>query len=466
MRTLLLALLPALLLSACPTEPEPEPPPFEPIPWAKDQPVIDIDVRGYTEIRAIVHAHSHWSHDACDGEPQPGGVPDEQCLDELREGLCTTRMDVAMLSDHPTHAEEVSLQDRLLNRGDDELVYNEGGEAIATWMDCPDSDHRVLVLPGLEDDLMPLGMEADVIDASESLTPESVQALQDEANAVVFVCHTEQYEAEELEHLGLDGVELYQLHANLAPDIRDEDLGLDPFGYIADVAPFLFPEQHEITDPPHPDLALAGFIVPMEPSTVVFETLGQTQHMSAAGATDAHRNVWPMEASDGERFDSYRRMFRWFNNRLRIDGPLDPWTAKDPLRAGRAHTAFEVFGTPVGFDFRADVGGVTWEAGSEIPMGADPIRIRVDLPTLDDRSPQGVSDPEIIGQLYRATPDGRELLSEWSDGPLELVADTPGVYRVEVWITPLHLEPYFGEVWADYVADPVPWIQTGAIFVR
>ncbi len=462
-RLLALALLPLLL--ACPTDPEPEPPPFEPIPWAKDQPPIDIQVRGYTEIRAIVHAHSHWSHDACDDEPQPGGVPDEQCLAELREGLCTTRMDVAFMSDHPSHAEEVSLAERLLNRGDDEVVFNEAGDAVAAWFECGDG-HRVLVLPGLEDDLMPLGMEADVLDASESLTPESVQALQTEANAVVFVPHTEQYEPEDLEHLGLDGVELYQLHANLAPDIREEDLGLDPFGYIGDVAPFLFPEQHDITDPPHPDLALAGFIVPMEPSHVVYETLGQTQHLAAAAATDAHRNVWPMAASDGERFDSYRRMFRWFNNRLRIDGELDPWTAKDALRAGRAWAAFEVFGTPDGFDFRADVDGVVHEAGAEIPFDSGTVRIQVDLPTIDDRSPQGVSAPAVTGTLYKATADGREVLAEWSDGPLELVADGPGVYRVEVWITPLHLQPYLGEVWADYVGTPVPWIQTGAIFVR
>jgi hypothetical protein len=466
MRPLLLALVAALLLPACQPEPEPEPPPFEPIPWTRGQPELDVSVRGLREVRAIVHAHSHWSHDACDSEPQPGGVPDEQCLTELREGLCITRMDVAMMSDHPSPAEEVTLQERLLNRGDDELVYNEAGDAIATWFECEGTDHRVLVLPGLEDDLMPLGMEADVIDASESLTAESVQALQDEANAVVFVNHTEQYDAAEIEPLGIDGIELYQLHANLAPDIREEDLGLERFGYIGDVAPFLFPELHDIDDPPHPDLALAGFIVPIEPSFVVLETLGQTQHIAGAGATDAHRNTFPTLASDDERFDSYRRMFRWFNNRLRIDGELDPWTAKEALRASRAHTVFEVFGTPVGFDFRAESGGDVHEAGAEVPLGADPVRIHVDLPTLDERSPRGVSAPEITGRLYRATPEGRELLSEWSDGALELAADTAGVYRVEVWITPLHLEPYFGEVYADYVTDEVPWIQTGAIFIR
>lgn len=460
---LLLAVLPPL---ACQPEDEPGSPPFVPVPWAKDTPELDVTVRGLREVRAIIHSHSHWSHDACDGDPQPGGIPDEQCLAELREGLCTTRIDVAMMSDHPAYAEDVSLAERLLNRGDDEVVHNEAGDAIAAWFTCPDPEHRVLVLPGLEDELMPLGMEADVLDASESFSPGSVQALRDQANAVVFVPHTEQRTPAEVEPLFVDGIEMYQLHANLDPGIREDYLGLEPFGYLGDIAPFFFPEQHGLANPPHPDLAPLGFLVLMEPSAVVLETVGQTQHLSTSGATDAHRNVFPTPAGDGERMDSYRRMFRWLDNRLRIDGDLDPWTAKDALRMGRNHTVFEVFGTPLGFDFRAEQGGEVHEAGGEVPMDGGPIRIQIDLPVLDPRSPRGVSDPEVRGRLYRATPAGRELLAEWRDGPLDLVADAPGVYRVEVWITPLHLEPYLGDVAAEYVGVEVPWIQTGAIFVR
>ena len=69
-----------------------------------------------------MHLHSHHSHDACDGDPQPDGVPDEDCLADLRAGLCTPRIDVAMISDHPTHATEAAYEELLLMRGMDEPI--------------------------------------------------------------------------------------------------------------------------------------------------------------------------------------------------------------------------------------------------------------------------------------------------------------------------------------------------------
>ena len=81
--------------------------------------------------------------------------------------------------------------------------------------------------------------------------------------------------------------------------------------------------------------------------------------------------------------------------------------------------------------------------------------------------PANVSEtPGVEGRLYRATADGRELLHSWTDGPLELAAPGPGVYRVEVWMTPRQLAPNLGEVAANYTDKPVPWIYSGAIFVR
>ncbi len=70
------------------------------------------------------------------------------------------------------------------------------------------------------------------------------------------------------------------------------------------------------------------------------------------------------------------------------------------------------------------------------------------------------------GRLYRATEEGRVLLESWTKGRLELDAPGPGVYRVEVWMTPRQLAPYLGDVAADYVETPVPWIHSGALFVR
>src|SRR5262245_58636569 len=48
-------------------------PPDEPIAWDRGQPDISgcATIRGLREVRAIMHLHSHHSHDACDGEPMP-----------------------------------------------------------------------------------------------------------------------------------------------------------------------------------------------------------------------------------------------------------------------------------------------------------------------------------------------------------------------------------------------------------
>jgi len=460
---LLLLLLP---LTACPDEEPPPEPPFEPGPWDIGQPELGLEVsrRGRTEVRAIAHLHSHWSHDACDGEPQPDGVPDEDCLGDLRSGLCTTRVDVAFLSDHPTHANEAPLAERLLHRSDDELVLNASGVAIANWVNC-ESGHRVLLIPGIEGELMPFGITEDLPEAWDSSTAEAVQTLKD-SGAAVWTSHTEQRTLEELEELQLDGFELYQLHANLDPGIREDYLGLEPYSYLSQVRPFFFPYENGILDPPHPDLAPIAFLEQNEPSIIALETIGLQRAVAVTGGTDAHQNVFENLAADGERIDSYRRMMRWFNNRLLIEGELTPQSAKEALLAGRNHIVFEAFGTPTGFDFRIEADGTAHEIGSEFNLGAGVARVLIDLPSLNLLSPRGYELPAVTGRLYRATAAGRELLEEWTEGTLELAITEAGVYRVEIWISPFHLQPYLGEVAGDFSDIPVLWIQTGAIFAR
>ncbi|MBL9101484.1 MAG: hypothetical protein JNL82_11035 [Myxococcales bacterium] len=437
-------------------------PPAEPIAWDRGQPDISgCEVRGYRDYRAIIHLHSHHSHDACDGDPQPGGVPDEDCLAHLREALCVTRIDVAFTTDHPAHATSATLEELLLVRGEDEPILGEGGTPIANRLVCPDG-HRVLLLPGIESgEMMPLGLEAHVPDAYGESSPAAFAKIK-AVNGVAWVAHTEGRDTAELATLGLDGIELYQLHANLDPDIREEDLGIDPDGFIADVAPFFF---GGVEPAPEPDLATLGFVLPNEPSIVALETLGQTQRISISAGTDAHENVLPQKAGDGERIDSYRRMIRWFNNRIRLNEPLTPESARAALRAGNNHIVFESFGLPIGFDFHAVAGATFSEMGSEVTL-SDDLTIAATLPRLDPRSPQSATPPAIEGRLIRATGEGRETLMTWTEGSVELAPPGPGVYRVEVWITPRHLAPYLGAVADQYTAKTLPWMYSAALFVR
>jgi hypothetical protein len=467
-RALPIPLLSALLV-ACPAPPDPEPTPGPPVrtdvPWSPSPPENDIDVRGYRELRTIAHFHSHWSHDACDGDPQPDGVPDELCLLDLRAGLCDAGIDVAFLSDHPTHADETDYETLLLLRDGDEAIDNAAGDPVANRMVCPDG-RTVLLLPGVESDLMPLGLQAHAVAAYRSFDAEAVTAAHD-AGALAWVAHTEQRTLAELEALDIDGIEGYQLHANLAPNIREEALGLDPFGYLGDVGPFFFPETLGLAEPPHPDLAPLGFVIPIEPSVVMLEQLGQSKRIGVTGGTDAHQNVFPQTAWDGERMDSYRRMMRWFNNRLRLQGDITPDAVRSALGAGHVFTVFEVFGTPVGFDLRIDGGASTVEIGDEANF-EDGMTLQFCIPSLDLRSPGDTNPPQVDGLLFRATPD-REEIGRWDDAAGEcasVAVPGPGVYRAEVWITPKHLRPALGEIADEYTLRRVPWVQTGGLFLR
>lgn len=438
------------------------PPPATPEPWARGQaPLQGCEVRGVRDYRAIIHLHSPHSHDACDGDPQPGGELDESCLADLRAALCVNRIDVAFLTDHPAHAMEATIEEMVLSRGDDELVRDEEDRVIGNWILC-EGGHRTLIIPGVESgSMMPLGLHEHPPEGTYGESSPDSFAAAKAAGGVAWVAHTEGRDIEELATLGLDGIELYQLHANLDPEIREEDLGLDPNGFLTDVLPFFFPDSD---DPPEPDLATTSFVVPNEPSIVALETLGQDQRLTISAGTDAHQNVSAQKTPDGERVDSYRRMIRWFNNRLRIGGELTVASAKAALRQGRNHIAFESFGNPLGFDLFARAGDVITEFGAEVEL-VPGLTIEATLPHLDGRSPQGGEAPELRAVLYRADGEGRSVVGEWSEGTFVYEVDAPGVYRVEVLIRPRHLVPYLGTSAALAEVERV-WVYSGAIFVR
>ncbi len=442
-------------------EPEAE---FVPMDWDPGLPLNDSQVRGFRDIRAIVHLHSPHSHDACDGDPQPDGTLDEDCLNDLRMGLCTTRIEVAFLSEHPAHATEVSdFEELLLVREGDEIFSDVDGNPIANNMACPEGGN-VLLLPGIESSrMMPLGISSLLDNGYDQGDSADFQAVKNDGG-LAWIAHTEQRDVEELKTLGIEGIEVYQLHANLDPDIRSEALGLEALAYLDEMQPFFFPDE-DVTSVPIPDLAPLGFLLPNEPSLLALEALGQHQSLGVSGGTDAHQNVFAIAASDGERIDSYRRMMRWFNTRLRITEDTTPSEVKSAMRSGRTWIAFEAFGSPVGFDFYASDGEDSHELGSEFAV-SESTTLHITLPSLDENSPQGDISPQVRGVLFRADENGRETVTEWIEGTMEHSVTDPGVYRVEVWITPFHLLPYLTPETSHLTQNEVPWVTSGAIFIR
>ena len=429
-----------------------------PIDWDRGNPKL---LPQEKSIRGIVHLHSHYSHDACDGNPQPDGIPDENCLEDLREALCEVRIDAAFLSDHPTHSTEVaSFDDLYLHREGDDWLW-EGNEHIANQINC-ENGHKVWIFPGVESaDMMPLGLRKH-IDGDYNGSTEAVDAVL-EQQAINWIAHTEQVSVETILLQSIEGIEIYQLHANLDPDIRREYLGVDPFGYVSFISPFFFPTS-DMSDVPESDLAFLTFVLPNEPAIRVLEEAGMQKALGISAGTDAHQNVFPNLAPDGERIDSYRRMMKWFNTRIVVDENASPLDVHNALKQRKSWVVMEVFGTPKNFSMELHTETKTLPMGSELSLEVGMI-LQTSIPTLTDTSPQGDIHPNFEGRLYHYNGEQRNLVHTWNEGELNWKIEMTGIYRVEIWIQPLHLQPYLG-AYQEYAENWVPWIYTGAFFIR
>ena len=429
-------------------------------PWAKDLPALMDEIdhpRGFLPLRSILHLHSPLSHDACDGLGYQEGLLDEECLQQMRDGLCRVGIDLGYLSDHPSYAAYHPFEEILLPRGDDELIFD-GDDPIANLIPCA-SGHEVLLMAGIEDELMPLGLDrhaAPYGDEADTLYNGSGQDLFDavaDAGGMVFQEHPEERDLATLaarQDMGLVGLEVFQLHAMLDPGAREEIYGLDPFGWVEDVEPFTHPDATA-----EPDLLFLAFFQELGPNVERWDHLLSRGPAVGIAATDAHRNVMPIELRDGERPDGYRRNMRWFSNVVLADDK-PPAAADAAVRAGRLYMAFEILGTPDELTFWYDDG-----AGTEHEMGASCTgctggTLHLDCPVLSENSPRdGINAPEIAATIFK---DGQS----WQTGCGTFEITDPGAYRARIDITPHHLTPFLGDDPAPYL-HAYPWVYTNAI---
>lgn len=444
-----------LALAAACTAPDTDSTPIsDERPWTRTLPSLAEDIGGRRDLtphRTIVHLHSAWSHDACDGEPLVDGAPDATCVDALREALCDTAVDVAFLTDHPAHAATAPFEALFHPHEGDAWV--EGADGLASQIACP-SGHTVTWRAGIEDELMPVGLNRHVADTPEENDawynrddPDAIRA-EVAAGGAVFIAHTEQRDDAALavqQDAGLTGVELFNLHAAFDPDLRGDFLGLDPWGWTKDIAPFTSPEGDA-----EPDLFVLAVLTRQDPSLAHWDALLARGAAVGVAGTDAHQNVLPLALRDGERGDSYRRMLRWFGN---VVWTRPGETVEDALRAGRAYVAFDVLGTPAGVDVHLDTADGVVELGGEGRSGD----LVVGCPTLSPASPRGPDAPIVETHVFH---DGVEV----SDA-CGTIAAGPGVWRVEHRIVPRHLRPFLGSA-ATYADRAWPWVYTNAIRVR
>lgn len=413
------------------------------------------------DYRGIIHLHSYLSHDACDGHDDPG-FSDQACLAHLRDAICRTQQDFVLLTDHPANMQEEEFPVPLLydaGAGDELIV--EADTPIANHLRCPDG-RTVLLQAGYESSaFMPAGLHGHAVppgDARRALyggsSTATAEALVD-AGALLFMPHSESKDYAWYAKLPFAAMEIYNLHANLDPDIRVDYLGKDAAGYFGMLLKF----TNTAPSAPHPDLSFLSFFEANETSLAKWEQLLLEKKIAGIAGTDAHENVFTSKMRDGERGDSYRRLMSFFSNHIRTRDRLDAEVAKRAVAALQTYIAFEALGGPAGFDFYAAADRV-YEMGEDAPRGAELV---VRLPAVLGLA-AAAERPEVTGVIYRIDQAGRHEVARGTTN-LRFTADQPGVYRAEVRIVPRHARPYLGDL-ADALIKPYPWVYANPIFVR
>jgi hypothetical protein len=327
---------------------------------------------------------------------------------------------------------------------------------VASRIHC-EGGHEVLWLPGFEDELMPVGVEDHPVPHGEALDTlynqsdaEAIEAMQS-VGGIVLQAHAEERDLAELERRqddGLQGVELFNLHAMLDPGSREDIYGLDAFGWIEDIGPFTDEDSGA-----EPDLLFLAFFQEQGPNVERWDHLSARAPTIGIAATDAHRNVMPLDLRDGERPDGFRRNMRWFSNHLLATGE-DVQAADEALAAGRLYAAFEALGTPYQLGFwYTDDGGEDHELGATAAPGGT---LHLILPILSPSSPRdGSGQPPITGAVFK---DG----ALWQEGAGSWQITEPGVYRARVDILPTHLAGFLGDDPEPYMRS-YPWVYTNPI---
>ncbi len=415
--------------------------PTEPVAWTSERaPLVETRADGTTVKRAIIHLHSPLSHDACDGHE----MDTPTCLADFRAGLCNAAIDVAFVTDHPSMAAEHPY-DELFNLQDGDQMI----DGVASRMTC-DSGHAVTMLPGIEDELMPVALDrhvaesAEANDATYNAYDEASLKATIEAGAIPLQAHTEGKTLDELfdrQSWGQAGVEIFNLHAMVDPTKREDDLGLGGLDYLTQAGPFIAGDNDA-----EPDLVFLAIYEEQTVSLERWDALNAVAPSLGTAGTDAHENALPMAMPDGERVDSYRRMVSWFANYLAVADD-SPAALEAALRERKSFVVFDTLGTPEGFDVAY---GSAHLSADGVATGES---LDVACPTLAAASPTNTAAPEISVTVYK---DGEP----WAEGCGSHPVSEAGVYRVRVDIVPHHLADFLGT--AQDLVHAYPWVYSQA----
>lgn len=420
--------------------------------WERDLPAYPRASNSHLA-RTIIHMHSVYSHDACDGHPLDQGRVNEPCLASLRQAVCRDHVDFLFLTEHGKFLNSTEFNSILNPRDGDSLIWQDG-HVVESIQHCPDG-HDVHVLPGAEDNVMPLGITRHP-DASGPLGASVADWRR--TGGLIGLAHVERpfLTPTQIRNLRPDAMEVYNLHANVGATARRRS----KWTVLARIFGFL---QFLPMPRLEPDLLFLSFFSEDEIALAKWGQVAQDVPVTAIAGTDAHENALPWKMRDGERIDSYRRTMRWFSNFVQVE-EFDRDSVLRALKAGNSFVAFEIFGTPIGFDYHADYKSQRFGMGETIHASeATPVTLSMQRPTIFHADPSAPQPPVVL-RILRASPDGWEEVAKTEAAELVFVTKRPGAYRAEVRIKPEHLAPYL--LGAERLIGYRPWIYANPIYVR
>ena len=421
--------------------------------------------RGLIGLRGLVHMHSSFSHDACDGEPlDENGEPQQHCLDRIRDALCSSGVDFMWLTDHPSHMKEfpwerVTLYDK--TRGD-ELVDGVNHMACKAgqrpWIFAGfERGHRMGV--GMRRHLVGDGAYNDGFTDTHTLEHDkALTAAVHDAGGLAFVDHLEEEDlsAQRMLEIPVDGIEVYNLHPNTLGALSDPNNPakghLGTFLTDADTDPFYV-------------IMVLWPVINAEPIEKWNTMLNAGTRPTAFAASDLHENV-PFMLTDGERIDAYARAMRWFANVAFVDDNT-PDAITAAMKGGRTMLTFDAFGMPVAADFHGKAGETIVEMGGEHTGELDLVVRNPTVGVVPGTTPQpDLNDPVIaIVKSTVVDSNGAVLMEVDGQGTTGTVHVGKGVYRLIVTIEPHHVAGALGMA-AELATLTYPFVWTNPIYVR
>jgi hypothetical protein len=458
-----------------------------PLPDSSAPPGPPAHAGRYAEAKGVLHVHSVYSHDACDGHGlDDAGVPNAPCLADLRAAPCNVGLQFVNLTDHPAHMNEFEPKDNLLydaSKGDELVFDTDGVSPIGNYVKCPDG-RKVLFTFGYEGThTMPLMFKRHPTRYDSYTTDRALSDVQSlvtdlkSAGALVALAHSEEsdIDANLIVQGGADLMEWYNPHGNFKKTLGTDKVSGNPLtllSFFSGIEDFLAGS----TSGANPDLVYLkllqqwpteGFakwrevqrsrFVPGVLGTDVHEDIsidpvctGATQLLCAGAANGKLAALALLAAggqlvmSDQKRLDTYDRLLRWLHNRL-LTNDVSPAGIRDALSHGRSYGIFSVFGDPTGFYFEGSAAGQPLDLGDE---ATGPVALTVKVPDAPAPITGGAQFDAVAAKnaivravLFHTDANGTTEVASANTlgGLIQKTVTAPGSYHVEVWIKPKHL---------------------------